>query len=74
MNQSEAQAHGPQSSVIEPKPGGMGPAFRADTDGTGRWHVWRKLTARSWATVQRCQNRDEAERLANEMNGPAALA
>ncbi|MEM1331387.1 MAG: hypothetical protein AAGG07_12595 [Planctomycetota bacterium] len=61
-------------TVIERKPGGSGPCFRADTDAAGRWHVWRRVSASSWATLQRCSCRDEAERLASEMNGAALPA
>lgn len=51
------------SSQAEPKL-----LFRADTDQTGDWYVWRRLGVNGWATMRRCDGRDEAQQLAETMN------
>ena len=47
-------------------------AFRADTDQSGEWYVWTRLeslgTAIGWATMQRCESRELAQRLADDLN------
>jgi hypothetical protein len=54
-------------------------AFRADTDQAGEWYVWTRLARTSapdgprhsttgWATMQRCESRDLAQRLADDLN------
>lgn len=60
-------------------------AFRADTDQSGEWYVWTRLScaglgdgespapaprraAIGWATMQRCESRDLAQRLADDLN------
>jgi hypothetical protein len=42
--------------------------FRADTDQNGDWYVWRRLGSNGWATLRRCDCRDDAEHLAESMN------
>lgn len=42
--------------------------FRADTDQNGDWYVWRRLGTNGWATMRRCESRDDAEQLAASMN------
>lgn len=42
--------------------------FRADTDQNGDWYVWRRLGSNGWATLRRCDCRDDAEQLADTMN------
>ena len=42
--------------------------FRADTDQNGDWYVWRRLGSNGWATMRRCDCRDDAEQLASTMN------
>lgn len=46
--------------------------FRADTDQAGEWYVWTRLGAMSapigWATMQRCESREVAQRLADDLN------
>lgn len=48
------------------------PSFRADTDQSGEWYVWTRLTslgtAVGWATMQRCESRELAQRLADDLN------
>lgn len=52
------------------------PAFRADTDQSGEWYVWTRIgrsagptPARGgWATMQRCESRELAQRLADDLN------
>lgn len=52
------------------------PAFRADTDQSGEWYVWTRIgrsagptPARGgWATMQRCDSRELAQRLADDLN------
>lgn len=49
--------------------------YRADTDAMGRWFVWERLGPAGWVTVESCLSREEATRLADQMNlvsGPAA--
>mgnify|MGYP001175072346 CR=1 FL=1 len=43
-------------------------AFRADTDQSGEWYVWTRLSTSGWATMQRCENREIAQRLADDLN------
>ena len=47
-------------------------AFRADTDQAGEWYVWTRLGAMGapvgWATMQRCESREVAQRLADDLN------
>lgn len=47
-----------QGSIAEIKPG---EAFRIATDRSGDWYVWRRLSARSWVTFQRCDSEAEAK-------------
>ena len=42
--------------------------YRADTDHSGAWYVWRKLCSNGWATMQRCDSREMALRIADAMN------
>ena len=42
--------------------------FRADTDQNGDWYVGRRLGSNGWATMRRCECRDDAEQLATTMN------
>jgi len=42
--------------------------FRADTDQNGDWYVWRKLSKNGWATMRRCDCREDALQLAETMN------
>jgi hypothetical protein len=42
--------------------------FRADTDQHGDWYVWRKLSKNGWATMRRCDSREDAVQLAETMN------
>lgn len=42
--------------------------FRADTDQNGDWYVWRRLGKNGWATMRRCDCREDAEHLAQTMN------
>jgi hypothetical protein len=42
--------------------------FRADTDQNGDWYVWRKLSQNGWATLRRCECREDALDLADTMN------
>lgn len=51
------------SSFVESKP-----KFRADTDQSGSWWVWRRLSLNGWATHHRCQCREAAQILAAELN------
>ncbi len=44
------------------------PMFRADTDHNGDWHVWRQMSANGWATMRRCESRNDAVRLADSLN------
>lgn len=52
--------------------GAARPAFRADTDQSGEWYVWTRLAtigaATGWATMQRCESRELAQRLADDLN------
>lgn len=56
-------------------------SFRADTDQSGEWYVWTRLVERparvgaragslsaGWATMQRCESRELAQRLADDLN------
>ena len=43
-------------------------AFRADTDQSGEWYVWTRLSSSGWATMQRCDSRELAQRLADDLN------
>jgi len=45
------------------------PQFRADTDQRGNWYVWRRMGASGWATMRRCESREDALRLTEELNG-----
>lgn len=54
------------SMLFEPK--GL---YRADTDQSGQWYVWRRLSANGWATLQRCNTREEAVQLALDLNQTA---
>ncbi len=49
-------------------------AFRADTDQSGDWYVWRRIGANGWATLRRCDCRDDAHRLATQLNARDGLA
>ncbi len=60
-NQSKGQQKA--ASQTEPKI-----LFRADTDQNGDWYVWRRLGSNGWATMRRCESRDDAEQLAASMN------
>ncbi|MCC7388281.1 MAG: hypothetical protein IT431_05890 [Phycisphaerales bacterium] len=60
-NQSKGQQKA--ASQTEPKL-----LFRADTDQNGDWYVWRRLGTNGWATMRRCDCRDDAEQLAASMN------
>jgi len=52
------------------------PAFRADTDQSGEWYVWTRIgrsagptpACGGWATMQRCESRELAQRLADDLN------
>lgn len=58
------------SFLIESKP-----AYRADTDQSGDWYVWRRLSAHGWATHRRCDSREAAVELAAMLNrGPSEVA
>lgn len=46
-------------------------SYRADTDQSGEWYVWRRLSANGWATMQRCDSREEAVQLASDLNRTA---
>lgn len=43
-------------------------AFRADTDQAGEWYVWTRLSQLGWATMQRCESKEIAQRLADDLN------
>ncbi len=45
-----------------------GPSFRADTDQSGDWYVWRRMGANGWATLRRCEDREDARRVATQLN------
>ena len=45
------------------------PQVRADTDQRGDWYVWRRMGASGWATMRRCDTREDALRLTDELNG-----
>lgn len=47
------------------------PQFRADTDQRGDWYVWRRMGTSGWATMRRCDTREDALRLSAELNGTA---
>ncbi len=49
--------------VCEPKM-----LFRADTDQHGDWYVWRQLSENGWATMRRCESREDAQRLVDQLN------
>lgn len=59
----KAQSMPKAASQTEPKL-----LFRADTDQNGDWYVWRRLGSNGWATMRRCDCRDDAEQLASTMN------
>ncbi|MCB1281935.1 MAG: hypothetical protein KDB18_10470 [Salinibacterium sp.] len=44
------------------------PHFRADTDQSGDWWVWRRLSVNGWATHCRCGDREEAREMAAQLN------
>lgn len=50
------------------------PQFRADTDQRGDWYVWRRMGATGWATMRRCETREDALRLTEELNGSHGTA
>lgn len=65
-------------SVISPV---SSASFRADTDQSGEWYVWTRLgelparggaragsLSAGWATMQRCESRELAQRLADDLN------
>lgn len=65
-------------SVMSP---GSSASFRADTDQSGEWYVWTRLgelparggaragsLSAGWATMQRCESRELAQRLADDLN------
>ena len=41
---------------------------RADTEQKGDWEVGRRRGSNGWATMRRCECRDDAEQLATTMN------
>lgn len=51
------------SHMCEPKM-----LFRADTDQHGDWYVWRQLSENGWATMRRCESREDAQRLVDQLN------
>ncbi len=51
------------ASVAETKP-----LFRVDTDQNGDWYVWRRLGVNGWATMRRCDCKDQACQLADHLN------
>jgi hypothetical protein len=50
------------------------PQFRADTDQRGDWYVWRRMGASGWATLRRCESREHALRLSEELNGSHGMS
>jgi len=48
--------------------GSIDPSFRADMDQSGDWYVWRRIGSNGWATLRRCQDRQDAQRLATQLN------
>ncbi|MEZ6243600.1 MAG: hypothetical protein R3B57_11225 [Phycisphaerales bacterium] len=46
----------------------LDPNFRADMDQSGDWYVWRRMGANGWATLRRCDGREDAQRLATQLN------
>ena len=51
------------SCICEPKM-----LFRADTDQHGDWYVWRQLSKNGWATMRRCDTREDAQKIADALN------
>jgi len=45
--------------------------FRADTDQNGDWWVWRRLSQNGWATMRRCETREDALTMADSLNRDA---
>ncbi len=66
MSTSHQQQSGSQE--ISPLDLSTGPQFKAAEDQRGDWWVWRRVSAKGWATMRRCDSRDEAERLAEALN------
>jgi hypothetical protein len=51
------------------------PVYRADTDQSGDWYVWRRLNDHGWATHHRCDTREAAVEMAALLNrGPSEVA
>lgn len=65
-------AFGAEPAFGPTSPFRAGPSFRADTDQAGEWYVWTRLatngSAIGWATMQRCESRELALRLADDLN------
>jgi len=59
---------GPETDVDLMLAFDLKPQYRADTDQNGSWHVWRRVSARGWATHRRCRSRQDAEALAESLN------
>ncbi len=55
-----------RSMLIESKA-----SYRADTDQSGEWYVWRRLSSNGWATLTRCTTREDAFQLADNLNRAA---
>lgn len=66
MTTSQDQQRG--SPQISPLDLSAGPQFKADEDQRGDWWVWRRVSAKGWATMRRCETREDAERLAEALN------
>lgn len=66
MTTSQDQHRG--SPQISPLDLSTGPQFKAAVDQRGDWWVWRRVSAKGWATMRRCDTREEAERLAEALN------
>ena len=60
---STCQSHAPDPCIYEPKM-----LFRADTDQHGDWYVWRQLSKNGWATMRRCDTREDAQKIAEALN------
>jgi len=47
--------------------------YRAAADRSGDWYVWRRLGSADWATLRRCDGKEQAEYVATELNTALAL-
>ncbi len=71
MTASQQQQSG--SPQISPLDLSTGPQFKAAEDQRGDWWVWRRVSAKGWATMRRCDTREDAERLAEKLNEGADI-